>query len=314
MLPMMHFPPKSAVTGGATNAAPSAAGGSAPAAPAAADNSASAAAEASQAAFEKDLCVCFVHGMTGTAATSYFAEVWAEILTKQDIGFLFMNNRGHTQACDIRTESGDTVMGGTMYEIFEDCLYDIDLLIKKAKELGYKRIILAGHSLGCNKSIYYYSKRHPELAGMILASAPDMFQYHSDATPTEVRARLMQEAQDYMAKGEPYHLLSDFVDQWMPFSARTYVNWYTPGSSLDNIPVVSGKGDWSQLASVDVPILTFSGGDEEDQYHRMDEIGEHATSCPRFEYYIIPHTDHGYHHQEGYAGAVILDWIRRVIL
>ena len=37
---------------------------------------------------------------------------------------------------------------GCMYEIFEDCILDIDLALKQAKELGYKRICLMGHSYG----------------------------------------------------------------------------------------------------------------------------------------------------------------------
>lgn len=47
---------------------------------------------------------------------------------------------------------------GCMYELFEDCIYDIDLAIQTAKDKGYKRIILLGHNYGCNKVIYYFYK------------------------------------------------------------------------------------------------------------------------------------------------------------
>ena len=51
-------------------------------------------------------------------------------------------------------------------------------------------------------------------------------------------------------------------------------SWYSEGSALDNIPVVRNPEKWEQLAEIDVPILTFSGGDEEDIYHHMDLIKE----------------------------------------
>ena len=49
--------------------------------------------------------------------------------------------------------------------------------INKAEKLGYKRFILMGHSYGCNKLIYYYYKKHPNILGLVLASAPDMVGY-----------------------------------------------------------------------------------------------------------------------------------------
>ena len=50
-------------------------------------------------------------------------------------------------------EDGSICRCGTRYEIFEESIYDIDGAVDKAINLGYKRIVLLGHSYGCNKII-----------------------------------------------------------------------------------------------------------------------------------------------------------------
>ena len=63
---------------------------------------------------------------------------------------------------------------GSTFEIFEDCVKDISVWVKKIKELGYKKIVLMGHSLGCNKALYYLSQNVKLIDGVIFLSPPDM--------------------------------------------------------------------------------------------------------------------------------------------
>ena len=44
----------------------------------------------------KDICVICIHGMCGTIIDNYFATVWGEVLTKNNIGFIYEHNRGHS--------------------------------------------------------------------------------------------------------------------------------------------------------------------------------------------------------------------------
>ena len=103
---------------------------------------------------KKDICVICIHGMCGNFADNYFASVWGNYLSKKSIGLIYEYNRGHDIENDIVKKDGSLLRCGTMYEIFEDSIYDIDLAIETATKLNYKRIILLGHSYGCNKVIY----------------------------------------------------------------------------------------------------------------------------------------------------------------
>ncbi len=256
---------------------------------------------------EKDICVIFIHGMCQTIIDNYFATVWGNILVENNIGFLYEHNRGHSIENDIVKKDGSFKRCGCMYEIFEDSIYDIDLAINKAKELGYKKFILMGHSYGCNKLIYYYYKKKPNILGLILASAPDMvgLQLYRQNDYKE----LIKEAKENIDNGEPTKILSNLIEDYMYMSSETYYNWFHKNSNLDNLPVMDNSENWYQFETIDVPILTFSGSNETDNYLHLDLLKEKAKSCSDFEYRYIKDTDHFYNGKELEIGNIILKWI-----
>lgn len=259
---------------------------------------------------EKDICVICIHGMCGTIIDNYFATVWGKLLSEKNIGFIYEHNRGHSIENDIVMKDGSCKRCGCMYEIFEDSIYDIDLAIETAKDKGYKRIILLGHSYGCNKVIYYYYKKHPDILGVILASAPDMIGSHLSAQADEYE-ELLQEAKENIDNGEPTKLLHKMIEDYMYMSSQTYYDWYNDNSMLDNLPVISNPKHWEQFEKIDVPILTFSGSKEKDYYLHLDLLKEKAINCNNFEYKIIENTGHTYKTKELEIGNLILKWINK---
>lgn len=257
---------------------------------------------------EKDICVIFIHGMCQTIINNYFATVWGNILSENNIGFLYEHNRGHSIENDTLMKDGSYLRYGCMYEIFEDCILDIDLAINEAKKLGYKRFILMGHSYGCNKLIYYYYKKHPNILGLVLASAPDMvgLQLYRQKDYKE----LIKEAKVNIDNGDETKILSNLVEDYMYMSSRTYYNWFNEKSNLDNLPVMGNSENWYQFESINVPILTFSGSNETDNYLHLDLLKDKAKSCNDFEYKIINNTNHFYTNKENEIGDIILDWIK----
>ncbi len=257
---------------------------------------------------EKDICVIFIHGMCQTIIDNYFSTVWGNILAENIIGFLYEHNRGHSIENDTLMKDGSFARYGCMYETFEDCIYDIDLAISKAKELGYKRFILMGHSYGCNKSIYYYYKKHPEVLGMILASAPDMVGLQ--LLRQKDYSQLIKEAKENIDNGNPTKILSNLIEDYMYMSSGTYYNWFHKNSNLDNLPVTANSNNWNQFETIDVPILTFSGANETDNYLHLDFLKNKAKNCSDFEYKIINNTNHFYVNKEEEIGYLILNWIK----
>ena len=256
---------------------------------------------------EKDVCIICIHGMCGTIVDNYFATVWGKILLEKNIGFIYEHNRGHSIENDIVMKDGSFKRCGCMYEIFEDCIYDIDLAIQTAKDKGYKKIILLGHSYGCNKIIYYYYKKHPNILGIILASAPDMVGSHLLVEPDY--KELLKESKENIDNNEPTKLLHKMIEDYMYMSSLTYYNWYNKNSNLNNLPVISNKEHWEQFETIDVPVLTFSGSNEEDYYQHLDLLKDKALNCKNFEYKIIENTGHTYKNKEKEIANLIFDWI-----
>lgn len=259
---------------------------------------------------KKDICVICIHGMCGTIIDNYFATVWGKFLAEKNIGFIYEHNRGHSIENDIVMKDGSFKRCGCMYEIFEDSVYDIDLAIETAKKKGYKRIILLGHSYGCNKVIYYYYQKHPNLLGIILASAPDMIGSHI-ANQSDDYKELLKEAKENIDHKQPDKLLHKMVEDYMYMSSGTYYNWYHENSALDNLPIIANPEHWSQFEIIDVPILTFSGANEEEYYLQLDLLKKKAINCPNFEYKIIENTGHTYKTKESEIGNLILEWINK---
>ena len=258
---------------------------------------------------EKDVCVIFVHGMCQTIIDNYFTIVCGNILSENKIGFLYAHNRGYSIENDILMKDGTYTRCGCMYEIFEDCVLDIDLAIKKAKELGYKRIILMGHSYGCNKLIYYYYKKRPDILGIILASAPDMVGLQ--LLRQNDYKELIKEAKENIDNGNSTKLLSNLVEDYMYMSSGTYYNWFNKDSNLNNLPVMGNSENWYQFESIDVPILTFSGADETENYLHLDLLRDRAKNCNNFEYKIIDNANHFYHNKEDEISLLILNWVNK---
>ena len=258
---------------------------------------------------EKDICVIFVHGMCQTIIDNYFAIVCGNLLSENKIGFLYAHNRGYSIENDILMKDGTYTRCGCMYEIFEDCVLDIDLAIEKAKELGYKRIILMGHSYGCNKLIYYYYKKRPDILGMILSSAPDMVGLQ--LLRQKDYKELIKEAKENIDNGNSTKLLSNLVEDYMYMSSQTYYNWFNKNSNLDNLPIMGNSNNWYQFESIDVPILTFSGSLETDNYLHLDLLKDKAKNCNNFECKIIENANHFYHNKEDEISLLILNWINK---
>jgi len=270
----------------------------------------------------KDICVIFIHGMSGNIIENYFAEKIGDKLAENNIGFLFGHNRGYNHINDIRTNTQDNYgfrfkRIGVTYEIFEDCLYDIDLWVNTAMDLGYKRIVLMGHSLGANKSIYYLykTKLNKKIVGLILASPPDMLGLIKLKKYQKNYISLLQEAKKNMYVKKPRAILSHQIWDWYNLSSQTFCNFFQENNPIDNLPIHRNPKDFHQLASVQVPILAFLGEFDDiiinTAKNDLNLIKKKAVNCTNFKYFILKGATHIYESKENKLANNIFDWINK---
>lgn len=118
-----------------------------------------------------------IHGLSGNFYENSLIDYIANYVEKKNISFLSLNTRGHDYVNDITKIEGSKYsivnVGGAL-ERFEDCILDIKIGVDFLKRKGCKKIILQGHSSGCQKITYYYSTtRDTSIAGLILLAPAD---------------------------------------------------------------------------------------------------------------------------------------------
>lgn len=123
--------------------------------------------------------ILHIPGISGNFYENSFVDAEAEYAAKEKMTFLSMNTRGHDYVNELVKKDGKNFriinIGGAL-ERFEDCTLDIQAGIAFLRKKGCRRIILQGHSSGCQKIAYYQlCKKDKAVAGLILlAPADDM--------------------------------------------------------------------------------------------------------------------------------------------
>lgn len=262
-------------------------------------------------------CVVFIHGMSGNLKHNPFGRVWANLLNKGGISFLFGYTRGHSEVNQIETKNGSYIQCGTTYEVFEDSFYDVDLWVMTAKRLGYTKIILLGHSLGCNKVIHYVYKKKNIVDGLILASPPDMIGLIKSDMYQENYKDLIKEAENNVKNGYSDKILSSKLWEEYFISSKTLLSYTNEQGEINNLPVAKNPDHFKQLETIDIPILAFMGSEDDIVIRSISKdlelIQQKALSCPFFEIHIFENANHLYENCEEEIGLYLTDWIEKNI-
>jgi len=260
---------------------------------------------------DKEVCILFVHGQAQSIIDNRFAYIFDKKLSNNNIGFLYGHNRGYSYINCMTKKDGTLKKLGATFEIFEDGVKDISVRIKKIKELGYKKIVLMGHSLGCNKALYYLSQNTQLIDGVIFLSPPDMIGITK--IEEENFERIMEEAKENINNNESNKILNDLVCNFDYVSSKTFVDFYTEKNAIDNFPIERNPKVFEQLAKVSIPILSMAGSLECKTYLEQKLLKEKAINCKDYNYYIIEGSNRFYNGYEDVLIEYIIDFVRKKI-
>ncbi len=254
---------------------------------------------------KKDICILFIHGQAQSILENEFAYKWGKYFSSNGISFLYGHNRGYDFINCMFDKKGDFVYNGATFELFEDSLNDIQVWINRIKKFGYKKIILLGHSLGCNKALYYLSKHQENIDGVIFASAPDMVGI------TRIEEENFIELYNESINSSKNKILSKLVCGTDYISAKTFIDQTTENTPIDNFPIERNPQTFEQLSKITIPILSFCGSDEYPTYLKQELLKEKAINCPDYSYEIIENTNHFYKNKEDVISRIVKEWINK---
>lgn len=208
--------------------------------------------------------VVWVHGL----GSSMFSKLsLAKKIADARTAALVFNNRGSERVIQIRN-THDTkskrLLAGAAHERFTDCVDDIQGAINFAKRAGIKDIFLAGHSTGCQKSVYWGAKKGRGVKGIVLLAPVSDYagalHTHGKAKVTRVAAY----AQSLVRKGKPNELIPTSMWPEELDDAQRFLSLYTPASTEEIFCYAQPNKKPRTLQKVKVPTLILWA--ENDQF------------------------------------------------
>lgn len=259
--------------------------------------------------------IIFVHGLGGT--------MWRRIglaapLVNKEMAVLAFNNRGHDRISRLvhtgENRIGKSSWAGGASEVFTDCVDDIQGAIRFAQKQGAKRVLLAGHSTGSQKSIYYASRKNVSrlLKGIVLMVPLSDYSVALRDDKNGMLARATKIAHDLVRRGKKHELLPQSV--WPAIDdAQRFLSLYTPNSTEEMFTYAQPHKVPRIFKSVRLPIFAIFAGADEFADRPAEEIAawfEAHTGSRDFKSFIVPGVGHGFKGGEKKVAATIRNWMK----
>ncbi len=230
------------------------------------------------------------------------------------IGYFKFNTRGH----DIVTKGIKGHLSksliGSGFENFEDCVLDIKAMIRLARKLGFKNIVLAGHSTGANKALYYlYKTRDRSVKGLMLLGPM------SDIV-VEIKQKGMAGLKRGLAIAERLkrkNPLALMPRHYGIYTASRYLSLCKEGLAEDVFQYYHTKSKWTALKSVRVPMAVIIGSHDEHLDRKPQKLIEvfkrNAIKAKSFTGLTIKGASHGFQGREKELAGVMIRWIKDIL-
>ena len=255
-----------------------------------------------------DTVVIAITGVHGNFYSNPFYLNIGQTLRAAGIDFIYAQTRdafGEVEIVNAKTSKPEYI--GSYNEDFTKAEDDVAAYIDFAEKAGYKRIILAGHSLGANKIIYYLSRNpDPRVTKFILLSPANIKHLTSVVTDEERKLVL-----DYIDSGRGQVLLPFPLLGWLPCVADTAYQWLDT-DTLDNVHV-EADGDFSQVEKIwhtgALIIGTYDRFTYGDPTAFLGNINAHMPNADKNQLIFIQKTGHTYQGKEQELAATILNLV-----
>lgn len=261
--------------------------------------------------------VISVHGMQSNCFKKR-ENILAQEINKAGIAYFAFDNRGANLMCYTKKTDGTKILnGGSVYEDILECYYDIKGAIDKMIELGYRKIHLQGHSLGCTKIVYTYNKLKKEkyknfenIKSIILLSLVDLVDLQKHDLGIEKYNKMLEFAMEKENKKQEMDLMPfDSFDH--PISVKSYLRYYRDNEDIDFAKFADKEYDFKEINNIEIPLF-LRWGETDLIIQNLDKLIEFLKlkiKNNKLDIGYIKNTDHGYTNKEEILGKEIVRFI-----
>ena len=263
---------------------------------------------------KKRIAVIWIHGNGVNFYYPSYVNVARE-LARRGLTTIVGNTRMHDLGnIEAFRESG-SVRGGSYWGITTDQVRDLKAWVQLAKDRGFDRVVLVGHSAGATAvQIYAARTQDPRVAGIVLASG--RFRPASGPIVDSVRLAL---AKQFVANGrgeDPVPPTNPRAKP-SPTSAATLVDLAGMGEELTDFYGVRTPNP--PVARIHVPILAWFGtngdvGAADDLELLKNSLKRVQGGPSRVSTALIPQATHLFDGQEAQVAQVLAGWVNDVVL
>lgn len=246
-----------------------------------------------------DTVMIAITGIHGNFYSNPFYYNVGETLNGGGFDFIYaQTNDAFGEIETVNVNTGKDELIGSWNERFSYTDEDIDAYLTFAESEGYRHIILAGHSLGANKVIYYLSRnKDPRVEHFFLLSPANLTHMMSNVTAREKEAIKAQVEGGHGEKMLPFPFMG-----WVRCTANTAYDWQFSGL-LNNVH--TGKdGDFSQAERIAhtgaLLVGTYDNFTDGDPADFLRNLNDHMPRAAENALIFIEKTGHTYQnkHQE----------------
>lgn len=252
-----------------------------------------------------------VHAWMGNFYENKFLDYIAKESVSNNLAFLTFNNRGNGIITDILksgAQKGDYKRIGGSLEKFEDCISDISAAIDFASKRGYDKIILEGHSLGCQKVAFYkYETGDKKVIGEIHLAPVDDIEYVKRLLGDKYKHSL-KIAEDMVKNGLHDKPVPKEMAYYPLMPARRWLD--VSSTKTRHGSVFNYSGELKEIKSAGCPILAIFGSKddyESEPEKKLEILKSEVKNCDTKLFRGANHWFSGY---ENELAKLISGWIK----
>jgi alpha-beta hydrolase superfamily lysophospholipase len=258
-----------------------------------------------------------IHGLTGSFFRSATQKRMIPHYADGGYDYFSINTRGHGTLSPMYRVRGKKVKWmeiGTALERFEDCVKDLKGVVSLLKAKGYRKIILQGHSTGCQKATYYmYKTGDRRISAVVLLAPAD--DYNTGKKQLKGKWKKAVSIAKKMVKAKSRELMPSRAIIGKRLTAWRFLST----NDLSNVEARLFNYEAKTLKefrSMTLPVMAVFGSKE--QYRTKNvriylKMLEKQTRSKNFLAVEIPGANHDFRMHEAETAQAVVEWLDKAV-